>query len=144
MKRTLILLVCLLLIPFISEAQVRERLKDKVEAQRVAFLTRQMDLTPEESAAFWPLYNEHRSKLESLRKGLNLDEQRIMNLPDREVDKLLDKVIETEYRKTDLRKAFINDLRGVLPARKILMIEPLERAFNREVLKRIRGEKPGN
>ncbi len=133
----------LLLIPLFLNAQAGERLKEKVEAQRVAFLTRQMDLTPEESAAFWPLYNAHRSKLESLRKGLNLDEQRIRNMSDGEVDKLLDKVIEMEERKIDLRKAFISELRNVLPARKIIMIEPLERAFNREILKRIRGEKPG-
>ena len=144
MKRNFILIVGLLLVPFLISSQVRERAKDKVEAQRVAFMTRQMDLTPEESAAFWPLYNEHRNKLESLRKGLNLDEQRVRDMPDGEVDILLDKMIEMEYRRTDLRKEFVQKLKSVLPARKILMIEPLERAFNREILKRIRGERPGN
>lgn len=31
--------------------------QEKMKAEKVAFLTAEMDLTPEESAAFWPVYN---------------------------------------------------------------------------------------
>lgn len=142
MKINLILMWTLLIAPVLLNAQAGERMRDRVEAQRVAFMTRQMELTPEESAAFWPLYNAHRADREKMRKDLNLDERKIRNMSDSEVEELLDILVAMETRKADLRISFIRQLRPVLPARKILMIEPLERAFNREVLKRIRGEKP--
>ncbi len=37
-------------------------MKDKFRADKVAFLTTRMDLTPAEAEKFWPVYNEFDSK----------------------------------------------------------------------------------
>ncbi|MEG2756280.1 MAG: hypothetical protein RR931_06690, partial [Mucinivorans sp.] len=36
---------------------------EKVYAMKVAFMTQAIDLTPQESEKFWPLYNEYWSKM---------------------------------------------------------------------------------
>ena len=38
----------------------------QIYSQKVAFITNALELTPEESAAFWPLYNEHNEKVKAL------------------------------------------------------------------------------
>ena len=36
---------------------------DKVDAQRVSFITDKVKRTPAEAQSFWPLYNEYNDKL---------------------------------------------------------------------------------
>src|SRR5690554_6683127 len=93
MKKAAIgLLAMVLLAPSISFAQARmERTTEdrkremraehrkKMEAQKVAYLTREMELTPEEAKSFWPVYNTYRSELESITKRVEsreVDEER--------------------------------------------------------------------
>ena len=141
MKNNILLTVCLLIVPFIMHAQVRgqQPLRERVEAQRVAFLTQRMDLSPEESAAFWPLYNEYRREQEKLRKQIETNKEAVMQMTDDEVNQLLNQIIDNEYLQIDMRKKDIEKFKMAIPPRKILMIAPLEKAFNREILKKIRG-----
>jgi hypothetical protein len=37
---------------------------EKYQAQKVAYITTTLELSPDESAAFWPLYNQHDEKEE--------------------------------------------------------------------------------
>lgn len=41
-----------------QESKLTEKKRHEFEAQKVAFFTQALDLTPEEAAVFWPLYNE--------------------------------------------------------------------------------------
>ena len=54
-KTTLIALLCPL---FIFSQNLSEKKRDKIEAQKVAFITTELDLTSVESQSFWPIYNE--------------------------------------------------------------------------------------
>ena len=50
-----------------------QRVQEKIESQRVAFLTQKLDLTPEESAAFWPIYNDFKKAQREKRRSLRPD-----------------------------------------------------------------------
>lgn len=141
MKNNILLTVCLLIMPFFMQAQVRGKqpFRERVEAQRVAFITQRMDLSPEESAAFWPLYNDYKKEQEKLRKQIETNHKSVMQLTDEEVNQLLDQTLAIEYQQIDVRKMYIEKFKKVIPSRKILMIAPLEKAFNREILKKLRG-----
>ena len=39
----------------------------QLQAQRIAFLTERMNLTPDEAQQFWPLYNQFNENLKQLR-----------------------------------------------------------------------------
>ena len=41
--------------------------KNKLEAQRVAFITQRLNLTPEEAQQFWPIFNQYTEKLQQIR-----------------------------------------------------------------------------
>lgn len=48
---------------FAQSGKLSEEKRKEFEAQKVAFFTQEMDLSPEEAAVFWPLYNEMQQKL---------------------------------------------------------------------------------
>lgn len=144
MKNTLLLMI---LATWIAGSGVlaqqpanRGPVRDRVDAQRVAFLTHKLALTPEESARFWPIYNAHRAAMKDVRE--DWDRPDFATLSDAEADRLLDEHMRQEYRKLELRKELVAKLRGVLPSRKILMIPAAEAEFNRELLRRVQDRVP--
>ena len=43
--------------------KLSEEKRDEFEAQKAAFFTQALDLTPQEAVSFWPLYNEMFKKI---------------------------------------------------------------------------------
>jgi len=58
MGKTLLILFFLLLHGYFCSAQ-QESDKDQIEAVRMAYITNQLKLTPEEAQKFWPIYNNY-------------------------------------------------------------------------------------
>ncbi|MES2777639.1 MAG: hypothetical protein V4722_25905 [Bacteroidota bacterium] len=58
--------------PLLSlHAQPEERNEDAIESLKIAFLTKQLELTPEEAQKFWPVYNQYTTELKKTRKEHN-------------------------------------------------------------------------
>jgi predicted O-linked N-acetylglucosamine transferase (SPINDLY family) len=51
-----------------KQKQQFEQQREKIESQRIAFITQELDLTPAEAQAFWPVYNEYDKKRHELNK----------------------------------------------------------------------------
>jgi len=63
MKR-LLLFVCFIITVFISVAQNGNRLY----TLKIAYITKQLDLSPEEAQKFWPIYNQYAEELKRARQ----------------------------------------------------------------------------
>lgn len=122
--------------------------KEKVEAMKIAFLTKELDLTPEEAQAFWPVYNEYDRKLTELRKGLKHDirerMQELDKLNDKELEAFVDEHISFRQRELELDKEFHQKLKNVLPIKKVALFYAAEMKFKKELLRRYKehGNKP--
>jgi hypothetical protein len=68
MKRILFFLLLLITIgsPFYGRAQGPNQ--DRIEALKVAFITRQVQLTSDEAQKFWPIYNEYETSMTQMLK----------------------------------------------------------------------------
>lgn len=116
----------------------REVIEQRVEAQLVAFITQRLDLTPEESTRFWPIYNEYREKERSLRRSARVEMQS-GDLTDDEANALIQRQLDLEGQLLALKKEYIGKLRSAIPPRKIAKLQPAEQAFKLEILQRIRS-----
>jgi hypothetical protein len=38
--------------------------REQIESMKIAFLTKRLDLTPEEAKKFWPVYNQYSEELD--------------------------------------------------------------------------------
>ncbi len=116
----------------------REEILEKLEARRAAFITTRLDLTTEESARFWPVYNEYSRKRMELRKsGRNYqNRQELRNNPDPAME--IDKQLVLEEKEVALKRSYYEKFKELIPSVKLSKLESAEREFNQEVLKKLR------
>ncbi|MBK9276294.1 MAG: hypothetical protein IPM49_17385 [Flavobacteriales bacterium] len=125
-----------------------ERLQE-VKAQRSAYLTQKMDLSPEESQRFWPVYNQYDKELETLRRERREGHRALRtdaDLTDAEAAGHIDRELASQQKELDLRKRYSGEFIKLIGARKTLELHRAERDFNRELLRRMRerqGDRPG-
>ena len=118
---------------------------EKIEAQRVAFITQELNLTPDEAKVFWPVYNEYDTKRHELKKAFknneNLHKPEIEKLTEKEASLILDNQIIEAQKLLDLRKEYHAKFKSVLPAVKVLQLYDAEREFQKMLIERLRQHK---
>lgn len=146
--RTIILTLSLILASVQFSINTRAQESDdninvsKIQAQRVAFFTERMNLTPAEAEKFWPVYNEYDAK----RAKLNAEESRLINLfkenrasmTDKEIDNDIKKIFDTRKALTTLNEEYYARLRQILPARKVMKLIITETQFRVWLLNKLR------
>ncbi|MDP3461176.1 MAG: hypothetical protein Q8S18_00135 [Bacteroidales bacterium] len=142
---SMILLVVSSLISQSVLAQQRRALQNKpgerVEAFRVAYFTRQLELSPDEAKVFWPLFDEYSKiiKLQHQAKKENMElvaSKGIDNLSDTELNQLIDSRISQAEEGLKARVHFVKELRKVLPPRKVIRFYKAEEQFKKMLLKK--------
>ncbi|GAB4277741.1 MAG: hypothetical protein Kow0068_00970 [Marinilabiliales bacterium] len=121
---------------------------EKIKAEKVAFLTNELDLTVEEAQKFWPLYNEMEDKLEKLRKesreARKLAPEKIETLSDSEIEKLLDEQMKRKEEMVAIEMEYYKKFKNVLPIRKVLKLHQAEKDFTHVLLNKLKGHHAGN
>ena len=85
MKKIYILIVLIGLAAFAKaqEELPSEKKQQDIEALKVAFISKELELTPDEAQKFWPVYNQYAKELKTTIKGdadvLDRDEK-VLNL----------------------------------------------------------------
>lgn len=117
-----------------------ERMKE-IKAQKSAYITAQLGLTPEEAQQFWPIYNEMDEKQDALRRemrALHKGAKGDSTLTEAEASQVLDKALQNRQKELDLEKTYAERFKKSIGAVKTLQLKKAERDFNKEVLKRFR------
>jgi len=118
---------------------------EKMEAQKIAFLTKELELTPDEAKVFWPVYNEYDAKRMEMRKSFRndkMDKDEFAKLTEKEAVQLLDNQIIEAQKLLDLRKEYHAKFKAVLPAVKVLKLYDTEREFQKMLIDRIKQNRP--
>ena len=147
MKLIKLLTSLLLFISFNFYAQ-GEKMKEKreqIKTMKIAFLTSELDLSVSEAEKFWPVYNAFEEKefelkhlkMRSFIKRLRDGKEK---LNEKEASVLLSQIENNEEEVFLLRKKFIGNLKGILPASKIIRLKKSEEDFNRKLLAQYRNK----
>lgn len=134
MKNILVTTLAFFLFAFNLSMQAQS---DKTESYRIAFFTEQLQLTPEESQKFWPVYNQYRSEFKSLKQAYRLD------IATEDETQLADKKFEFEQKKLDLMKKYRPQIEQIIGSKKFGLLISSEDKFKQELLKRIQENKGG-
>lgn len=153
---SLLLLMAILMFSFVANAQEgqqkngqqgnnKKAKKEKMEAQKIAFITQEVNLTPEEAKVFWPIYNEYEAKRQDMRKAFKspdyLHKDEIDKLTEKEAAQILDNQLVEAQKFVDLRKEYHTKFKAVLPAVKVLKLYNAEREFQKMLIDKIRDHK---
>jgi len=128
----------LLIIPVIGFTQrpgpLSKETRERIEAQRIGFITQKLRLTPDEATKFWPVYNEYKDALKDMRDDIERPD--LMNITDDEANAIIERHLLQEQKRLELKKTLFARLRNVISPRKVLMLQAAEMEFNRELLRK--------
>ena len=132
------------------ENRVKERFnqkKEQVKSLKVAFITNELSLTPDESAKFWPVYNAFEERQHKIRKVKiqnyidRTDNASIDKLSEKEASSILSQLEATDEELFLSKKKFVSSLKTILPSVKILKLKKAEEDFSRKLLQQYRDKK---
>jgi hypothetical protein len=109
--------------------------RQRIEAQRVAFITQRLNLSPDEAARFWPIYNEYRDALKDMRDDFERPD--LETITDEQASAIIEQHLQQEQHKLELKRALLTRLRTVVTARKVILLHAAENEFNRDLLRRV-------
>lgn len=117
--------------------------KENIEALKISFFTKKLNLSPNEAREFWPVYNQYEEELSVLRKNhrksLMEAKEEFSSLTDQEIEKLVDEHINFRQNEVDLLKKFHPQYKKVLPVKKVALLYKAEEEFKRHLLKQIKA-----
>ncbi|RSK43549.1 hypothetical protein [Hymenobacter perfusus] len=145
--RTLLLFCCLAALPLAEThaqgGQRRQERLSQLENARIAYLTEQVALTPDQAQKFWPLYNEFTAKRRDLSRRLRqLRPANTDGLSDQQIRESLNQSFVLRQQEITLEKEYFERFQRVISVRQVGRLALAERQFTKEVLKRVAG-RPG-
>ncbi len=138
-----ILFLAAFFLPFVLLSQherCHERQRERIQSEKVAYLTNQLDLSIKEAQLFWPVYNEFNNKNDEL-----FEEQRTIyrNLRHKkeeysgsELEQMLDRLVEIKLEQAKLEKNYHEKYKEILNPEKIVLLYQAEFGFRRHLLRR--------
>jgi hypothetical protein len=150
MNRSIFLGVWMLLFSAVALAQGPDNpgdRKEKVEAAKIAFITRELNLTPQEAQTFWPVYNQFQDEMKAINKKrateLLDDKLNFDSMSDAELAKAIDNEFYYQQQELDLKKKYNEQFKKVLPVRKVAKYWVAEQKFKLFLLKQLREQQQG-
>lgn len=134
-----ILLVVILSFPTLAQPGDK---REDIESMKIAFLTRRLNLTPEEAKKFWPVYNQFSEELKSVRETRNKAgrdvKDNFQQMTDKEIEKVVDGEISYRQQELDILKKYNAQFKQTLPMRKVALLYRAEDDFKKELLEKIK------
>ena len=128
---------------FVSVGVLAQRpAQERIKTFKVAFITERLALSSEEAQQFWPVYNNYEEATQKLRRK---ERQRfgsqlpyLDDLSENEATSLLAEFKGIQTEKHNLEQQFLQDLKQVLPSKKIVLLLKAEEDFKKRLLQQMR------
>ena len=151
MKRTLLFTLIISLLSFNCHAECSHQKKDgdwrqRMMSEKIAFLTTEIGLTPEEGQTFWPVYNQisqekDAAMRETFRMYKKLEEAIEAGRPEKELKVLLDEYLKAQDKSRNIEKGANEKLSKVLSVEKIAKLYIAEEHFRRHQIPKLPDRK---
>lgn len=134
--------IVIMLISISTFAQDRGKMKERIKAQKVAFITEKLNLSSDEAAKFWPIYNAFEASIDNIKsedlRAVKMEMRNGGEVSDKRADELLEKLMKAEKDMHNAKLKLVNDLKKVISAKKIIQLKAAEDQFNRILLERLK------
>lgn len=108
--------------------------QSKIESYKIGFFTEKLQLTPTESQAFWPLYNQYKDNLQAVKRDNFARPKTLTLLSDEEIEGFFEDYLNGQEEEIELRRNFYKELKTIFSPRKAVMVFFVEREFNQRLL----------
>lgn len=141
MKNLILIISFFLLAIGIAQAQSREDHKEKIKALKVAYITKELNMSTEMAQKFWPVYNSYECQRRDLHRREHIDLGNVTSVSEAKAEEMLKEYLVVEKEEYNIKKQLFADLRKFLSASDIIKLHKLEEDFNKKLLKEYRSRK---
>ena len=119
---------------------------EKMMSEKIGYLTAELELTPEEAQAFWPVYNKIAEKNREQNKAVGEAYKALTQAlkegtaSDKEIDKLLDNYLAAKQNQKESGKGDAAEYRKVLPSHKVAKLYVAEENYRRHQINRMKPQ----
>ncbi len=144
MKKSVLIITLLLLTVslFAQPGKGKHDDFEKYKALKVSYMTEKLELTPQEAQQFWPIYNEFEKKRYDFHRDRRDLENRIKNnyssYSEEEFKRFSYEMVDQFRKEYELMKEYNEKFLRVLPAKKVVMISPVENDFRYKMIREFR------
>jgi Spy/CpxP family protein refolding chaperone len=124
----------------------KEERREKIKAQKIAFISTELSLTTEEAEKFWPVYNAYEAELETLheeRRKYRRELRKTENLDDDRAYELFELLFKTEKKESEVRQTYLKKFADVLGKGKAAKVFIAEEKFRRLLIDKLKSDRRG-
>jgi len=140
--KTILLLAIFFALGFSSCKPKQEKSKETLKAEKIAFFTEKLNLTPQEAENFWPVYNEYWERKNRIiadnRIAMKYGSKNLNKMTDEEITKYADMYINFKKKESDLLIEFNEKFKKVLPPTKLFKLYQTDYDFKIYLLHQIK------
>lgn len=142
MKRNLLVFIVIIAFPaFRTLAQEPDN--ERLNAFKIGFFTKRLDLSTGEAEKFWPVYNEYQNlKIQIQAEKIKLVRyfnQNENSLSDNQISEIGDKLASTIVKESELAVNFHKKLKEVLPPKKVIRFYQAENQYKVQLLNELQN-----
>jgi len=141
MKRYSVLLLLLLLYPGTSSGQDNRR--EVIIAEKIAFITSALDLSPGEAQNFWPVYNEFSNTRDSIIRKRNkiagMAAENFSEMSSKELEESGDKLISLDMEESRLKAEYHLKFKSLIGPSRVIRLYYAENRFMAYLLKQLQS-----
>jgi formate dehydrogenase maturation protein FdhE len=146
-----LLLALLFVAPFAfsqeDNAEETQSRRETIEQLKIAFITKELDLTADQAEKFWPVYNEMSKKIneenKSRKKTAEDLRQNLETLSEEDIKTKTNSVLDNDIKAAQLKKDYNEKIAAIIGYKKATKLLSLEARFKRELLSKLK-EQPQN
>lgn len=121
MKKIFLLFGFITFATLLTQAQVTDTEPgDKIRSLEIAYLTKQLQLTPDEAEKFWPVFNQYRKEMKSVMNDATISDE-----------------LDRDQKALDVRKKYRKSFTGILGAERGQGVYEAEDRFKALVRKEV-------
>ena len=117
--------------------------KERFKSEKIAFLTMEMNITPAEAQAFWPIYNEiEQKKDEALVQVIKTYKElnaAVESNDQKEIEKCLAAYLKAQETLNEVENSAAEKYKSVLPVEKVAKLYIGEEKFRRQNIRKLQG-----
>ena len=127
-----------------AEERFQDNWKEKIMSEKIAFLTMEMGITPEEAQVFWPVYNQvDKERDEAIRSVFRsykaVEDAVAAGKGEKELNKLLDEYLAALKAQGEVEQKAHKEYAKVLPVEKFAKLYVAEEKFRRQHIRKLHG-----
>ncbi|MFT4032373.1 MAG: Spy/CpxP family protein refolding chaperone [Siphonobacter sp.] len=123
-------------------AQQHPEGQEQIRAAKITWITNRLNLTPEQSKTFWPLYNEKESRRRQIRHKLRQLNGETNNLTSNEeaIRRNLKEFLDLRQQEVDLEKEYQGKFLRVIDPKQLAELYKADQRFTQMLIERLNNK----